>query len=350
MELSEPTVEEEGVVEVSPLVSPGELKRRFPLGDAAARFVRDSRRAVADVIHGRDPRLVAIVGPCSLHDAESALDYAMRVREVAEATRDRLLVVMRTYVEKPRTTVGWKGMINDPWLDGSCDVAAGLELARRLLLSISALGVPCASELLDPATSRYLGDVLAWAAIGARTSQSQIHREMASSLPMPVGFKNGTDGCLDGAVNAMKSAGEPHAFVSVGEAGTTMIVRTRGNPNRHLILRGGGGRTNYAPADVACAAELLRSEPVARSIMVDCSHDNSGKEPTRQPDVLRQVVQQVRGGERRIAGILLESHLRTGKQTWRRGARLEYGLSITDACLGWEETKSLLYEAAENTR
>jgi 3-deoxy-7-phosphoheptulonate synthase len=345
MEIVEP-IEEESLTEVSPLPSPAELRRRLALPEAGMRFVRAARQALADVIHGRDPRLVVVVGPCSIHDPEAALDYAERLREVANATSDRLLIVMRTYVEKPRTTVGWKGLINDPWLDGSCDLAAGLELARRTLLAINALGVPCGSELLDPATPRYLGDLFSWAAIGARTSQSQPHREMASGLPMPVGFKNGTDGSLECAVNAMKSAGHPHTFVAVGESGGATVVRTRGNPNCHVILRGGALRPNFGLEDVARAARLLAAEGIARPILIDCSHGNSGKDHTKQAGVLREVLAQLRGGERRIGGILLESNLHAGKQAWPSARSLDYGVSITDACIGWEETEALLYEIA----
>jgi 3-deoxy-7-phosphoheptulonate synthase len=287
-----------GAVEISRLLSPNELKGRIPLSEAAERIVRASRRAVADVLHGRDRRLLTIVGSCSIHDRAVAMEYAERLRSVAEATRENLVIVMRAYLEKPRTTVGWKGLVNDPHLDGSCDVASGLELARRLLLAINELGVPCGSEVLDPTTQPYLVDLLSWAAIGARTSQSQIHREMASGLPMPVGFKNGTDGCLQGAVDAMKSAGRSHTFVRVGSNGAPTVVRTYGNPNRHVILRGGGGRPNYGREDVERSASLA-------------------------------------AGESRIAGILLESNLRPGRQDWRRRGALEYGVSITDACIGW---------------
>jgi 3-deoxy-7-phosphoheptulonate synthase len=337
---------DEGAVEISSLSSPSELKRRIPRSEAAERVVRASRRTIADVLHGRDRRLLTVVGPCSVHDRGIALEYAERLRSVAEATRERLVVVMRTYLEKPRTTVGWKGLVNDPYLDGSCDVAAGLEIARRLLVAINELGVPCGSELLDPTTHPYLVDLLSWAAIGARTSQSQIHREMASGLPTPVGFKNGTDGCLQGAVDAMKSAGRSHTFVRVGADGTPTVVRTYGNPNRHVILRGGGGRPNYGREDVERSASMVVGEAIARPVMIDCSHDNSGKDHRLQASALREVLRQVRAGESRIAGILLESNLRPGKQDWRRRDALEYGVSITDACIGWEETERLLYEAA----
>ena len=345
METVEP-IEESCRVEVSPLVSPAELRRRFPFAPSGVRFVASARQAIADALHGRDPRLVVIVGPCSIHDPAAALEYAARLRRVADATRDRLLIVMRTYVEKPRTTTGWKGLINDPWLDGSCDLVAGLHLARRTLLAINALGVPCGSELLDPATPRYLGDLLSWAAIGARTAQSQPHREMASGLPMPVGFKNGTDGSLECAANAMSSAGQPHTFVAVGDRGFTTVMRTHGNPNRHVILRGGAGGPNFSCADVVRSAALLTAQRIARPIWIDCSHDNSGKDPTRQAIVLRDVLAQIRAGERRIGGVLIESHLHAGQQRWPNPNGLEYGVSITDGCVGWEETETLLRDLA----
>jgi len=339
-------IEEPSEVELEPLPAPAELRRRLPLPEAGVRFVRATREAIGDILYGRDRRMIAVVGPCSIHDPDAALEYASRLHEVAAATRDRLLVVMRTYVEKPRTTVGWKGLINDPWLDGSCDLAAGLELARRTLLAINALGVPCGSELLDPSTPRYLGDLLSWAAIGARTAESQPHREMASGLPMPVGFKNATDGSIASAVNAMRAAGHPHTFVGVGDSGLATVMRTRGNPNRHVILRGGAGRPNFAADHVTCAAELLAGEGVPRPILVDCSHDNSGKDHTRQGAVARDVAAQVRAGERRIAGVCLESHLRAGNQRWPGRDALEYGVSITDPCIDWEETEALLYALA----
>jgi 3-deoxy-7-phosphoheptulonate synthase len=342
-------IQEEGAIEVAPLPAPAELRRRFPFPERDARFVHEARQAVADVLHGRDPRLLIVVGPCSIHDPAAALEYAERLRDVAEATREHSLLVMRTYVEKPRTTLGWKGLINDPWLDGSCDLAAGLELARRTLLAINSLGVPCGMELLDPATPRYLGDLLTWAAIGARTAESQPHREMASGLPMPVGFKNATDGSISCAVNAMRAAGHSHTFVAVGDSGLATVMRTRGNPNRHVILRGGVGHPNFGRDHVARAAELVAAEGIPRPILVDCSHDNSGKDHTQQAGVARQVASQIRAGERRIAGVCVESHLRSGKQSWPRAGALEYGVSITDPCIGWEETERLLYELAAVT-
>jgi 3-deoxy-7-phosphoheptulonate synthase len=306
---------------------------------------------VRDVLHGRDPdRLVVIVGPCSLHDADAAREYADRLAPLAAAHADALVVVMRTSFEKPRTTVGWKGLVNDPHLDGSCDVEAGLQLARRLLLEINGRGLPCASELLDPVTPQYIGDLVAWAAIGARTTESQTHREMASGLSMPVGFKNGTDGSLASAVNAMISAASPHSFLGISAEGMTAVIKTSGNPDRHLVLRGGGGGPNHGAEHVARAARLAAAEGAPRGVMIDCSHDNSGKDHRRQGGVCREVLAQVRAGQRAILGLMLESNLAEGRQDWVPGAPLRHGVSITDACIGWPETEALLGEIADAVR
>jgi 3-deoxy-7-phosphoheptulonate synthase len=295
--------------------------------------------------------MLVVVGPCSIHDPDAAYDYARRLGPVARTLRDDLLIVMRTYFEKPRTTVGWKGLVNDPRLDGSCDVAAGLQLARTILRTINDLGVPCGSEVLDPITPQYISDLLSWASIGARTIESQTHRELASGLSMPVGFKNSTDGGLQGALHAMISARHPHTFLGIGTDGATAMVKTRGNPDRHVVLRGGAHGPNHAAEDVARAVELVAVEGVARAIMVDCSHDNSGKDHTRQAAVCREVLAQLRAGApNALMGLLLESNLHAGKQTWKPDAPLAYGVSITDACMGWTETEPLLYEIADAVR
>jgi 3-deoxy-7-phosphoheptulonate synthase len=323
------------------------VKTRLPLTDTAAAVVLEARRAVRDVLHGRDRRrLVAIVGPCSIHDPQAALDYAARLTRVADATRDQLVVVMRTYFEKPRTTVGWKGLINDPRLDGSCDIPVGLELARSILLEINGLGLPCASELLDPVVPQYIADLLSWAAIGARTTESQTHREMASGLSMPVGFKNGTDGSLRIALNAMISARHPHHFVGINHDGAVSVIRTAGNPDRHIVLRGGEGGPNHRPDDVDRAGTLIAGEGIARPILIDCSHDNSCKDHTRQARVCSDTLAQVRTGDARIMGLMIESNLHAGRQNWLPDAPLRYGVSLTDACIGWEETETLLFEMA----
>ncbi|HUI25279.1 MAG TPA: 3-deoxy-7-phosphoheptulonate synthase [Candidatus Kryptonia bacterium] len=344
-------IENTNLVEVMPLTSPTAVKAKLPCSDRVAEVVLHARQAIRDVIHGRDRnRLVVVVGPCSIHDPAAAMEYAERLVRVAETSRDALVVVMRTYFEKPRTTIGWKGLINDPQLDGSCDIAAGLELARRILLDINALGLPCGYEALDPVTPQYIADLLSWAAIGARTTESQTHRELASGLSMPVGFKNATDGSLEVALNAMISARSPHAFLGINAEGITSVIKTTGNPDRHIVLRGGGGKPNYAPADIARAAALVADEGISRPLMVDCSHDNSRKDHTRQPQVCHEVLNQVRGGQQKIMGLLIESNLQPGKQTWKQGARLAYGVSITDACIGWDDTEALLCEAAEVVR
>jgi 3-deoxy-7-phosphoheptulonate synthase len=260
------------------------------------------------------------------------------------------VIVMRTYFEKPRTTVGWKGLINDPHLDGSCDVAAGLEVARRILVEINALGVPCAAEVLDPIAPRYLGDLLSWAVVGARTSESQTHREMASGLPMPVGFKNGTDGGVERALQAMIAARHPHRFIGVDDDGAASLIHAGGNPDRHLILRGGRSGPNYSAEHVAGAAALVAQEGIARPVMIDCSHDNSGKDHTGQAAVFRRVLAQFLDGQESILGMLMESHLLAGRQPWTGTGRLAYGVSITDGCIGWEETEALLLEAAGAVR
>jgi 3-deoxy-7-phosphoheptulonate synthase len=332
--------------DASPLRPPAVLGARFPLLPRSRRLVAETRRAIRDVVQGRDvDRLIVVVGPCSIHDPAAALDYARRLQPLARGLREELVVVMRTYFEKPRTCLGWKGFINDPDLDGGCDLDAGLERARALLSRIGELGVACGAELLDPLVSRYLTDHLSWGVIGARTVQSQTHRELASSLPLPVGLKNGTDGDLDAACDALVAVGRPHSFIGIDDAGAPAVIRSSGCRDRHLVLRG-GGQPNHGPASVARAAAFGRREGISRPIMVDCSHGNSRKDPSRQPAVCRSVMRQVARGQTAISGIMLESHLNPGRQDWGPGQALAYGVSITDACLGWKETETLLCEIA----
>ena len=341
-------IEDRNLLATEQLVSPLAVKQRYPLTDAVRSVVLATRRAIRDVLHGRDRRrLVAIVGPCSIHDPQAARDYAERLKRVADATRDQLIVLMRTYFEKPRTTVGWKGLINDPQLDGSCDITRGLELARAVLLEINGLGVACATELLDPVVPQYIADLLSWAAIGARTTESQTHREMASGLSMPVGFKNGTDGSLRIALNAMISARHPHHFVGINHGGAVSVIRTAGNPDRHIVLRGGENGPNHRAEDIERAAVLIAGEGIARPILIDCSHDNSSKDHTNQAGVCRDVLAHVRSGDQRIMGLMVESNLHAGRQNWLPDAPLRYGVSITDACIGWDETEALLFEMAD---
>jgi 3-deoxy-7-phosphoheptulonate synthase len=320
----------------------------LPITERAASVVVEAREAIRNILHGHDrDRLLVIVGPCSIHDPEAAYEYADRLKPLADSLRDRLLIVMRTYFEKPRTTIGWKGLINDPHLDGTCDIATGMELARKILLNINERGLPCGTELLDPISPQYIADLISWTAIGARTTESQTHREMASGVSMPVGFKNGTEGSLQVAVNAMTSARTPHHFLGINADGQTSIIKTMGNPDRHIVLRGGGGKTNYDEEHVAKAEAAVASEGIVRPIMIDCSHDNSRKDYTRQALVAREVLRQFREGRQSIMGLMLESNLNPGKQTWEQGTPLAYGVSITDACLGWDETAELLAELAE---
>jgi 3-deoxy-7-phosphoheptulonate synthase len=337
------------VIEIKALPSPRVIKTKLPITNRAAAQVVETREAIRRILHGQDrERLLVIVGPCSIHDPEAAYEYAEKLKPVADALRDRFLIVMRTYFEKPRTTVGWKGLINDPHLDGTCDIAAGMELARTILLKINQSGMPCATELLDPISPQYIADLISWTAIGARTTESQTHREMASGVSMPVGFKNGTEGSLQVAVNAMIAAKAPHHFVGINADGQTSIIKTMGNPDRHIVLRGGGGKSNYGAEHVARAEAAVAGEGVARSIMIDCSHDNSNKDHTRQGLVAHEVLRQFREGRQSIMGLMLESNLNPGKQTWQKGIPLTYGVSITDACLGWNETEALLSELADS--
>jgi 3-deoxy-7-phosphoheptulonate synthase len=342
-------IDNQHVIEIKALPAPRAIKTKLPITDEAAALVVETREAIRRILHGQDrERLLVIVGPCSIHDPEAAYEYASRLKPLAAAVRDRLLIVMRTYFEKPRTTVGWKGLINDPHLDGTCDIATGMELARTILLKINQSGMPCATELLDPISPQYIADLISWTAIGARTTESQTHREMASGVSMPVGFKNGTEGSLHVAVNAMTSARTPHHFVGINADGQTSIIKTMGNPDRHIVLRGGGGKTNYEAEHVAKAEAAVSGEGIARPIMIDCSHDNSNKDHTRQGTVAREVLRQFREGRQSIMGLMLESNLNSGKQTWKQGVALVHGVSITDACLGWNDTAALLNELAES--
>jgi 3-deoxy-7-phosphoheptulonate synthase len=344
-------IDDRNVTAVSPLVPPRVVKEGAPIPGEAAELVRTTRAAIRDLLHGRDlRRLLVVVGPCSIHDHGSAVEYAERLAPLARAHADALVIVMRTYFEKPRTTVGWKGLINDPHLDGSCDVAAGLALARRILLDVSRVGIPCGGELLDPITPQYVADLLAWASIGARTTESQTHREMASGLSMPVGFKNATDGNVQVALDAMESARHPHSFVGIDVDGVTSVIRTRGNPDGHLVLRGGRAASNHRPADVTRAAELGRRQGVSRPVLIDCSHGNSGKDTRRQQAVCREIVSQLDAAGPSLLGLLLESNLNEGRQDWTPGTPLRHGISITDACIGWDDTAALLGEIAEAVR
>jgi len=331
-----------------PLPSPALLRQRLPLSASLAEGVRSDRQAIRAVLNGDDPRLLVVVGPCSLHDPASALEFASRLAELAPQVTDQLLLVMRAYVEKPRTTIGWKGLLYDPQLDGSSDMAEGLHVSRRLMLDILASGLPIATELLQPLAAGYYDDLLGWAAIGARTSESQIHRELVSGLGLPVGFKNGTDGSLGIACDAMRSAAHPHQHFGLDDLGHPALISTSGNPDTHLVLRGGHSGPNYDVRSVAQARETLLRQGLAARIMVDCSHANSGKNPLRQPAVLQSVIGQRLAGDTCLRGVMLESHLLDGCQPLT--ADLRYGVSITDGCLGWRSTEQMLLDAAQRLR
>ena len=340
------------VVSSQRLIAPAVLKGKLPVDEATGRVVVAGRAAVEDILSQHDDRFLAIVGPCSIHDVDGALDYARRLRDLRAELSDRVEIIMRVYYEKPRTTLGWKGLINDPFLDDTCDIEAGLTLARRLLREIVALGIPAATEFLDPIVPQYLDDLVSWAAIGARTTESQTHREMASGLSMPVGFKNGTDGDCQTAIDAMRAARGTHSFLGIDQGGVTSVIKTTGNDLGHLVLRGGRLRTNYDPPSIAEAARGLAAAKLPPVLMVDCSHANSGKHHARQELVWQSLLEQRRdalaaGTPSPIIGAMLESYLEPGKQPIpARAEDLKYGVSITDACLGWKETESLLRAAA----
>jgi len=337
------------VVSQHTLLSPTQLHEDIPASARASQTVSAARRTLADILSGRDPRLLVVVGPCSIHDIPAAMEYAQRLKGLADELSDQLFLVMRVYFEKPRTTVGWKGLINDPRMDDSFHIEEGLRLARRLLIDINDLGLPCGTEALDPNTPQYLGDLIAWSAIGARTTESQTHREMASGLSSPVGFKNGTDGDLEVALNAMLSAAQPHAFLGINGAGQVAVTQTRGNAFGHLILRG-GTNPNYDSVAVAQAEAALAAAKLPVNIVVDCSHANSRKNHALQALVLKDVVHQVADGNCAIKGVMLESNLFEGTQKLGRREDLRYGVSITDACMGWDTTATCLREAAARLR
>ena len=337
------------IAAVRALVSPAVLLEEMPASEAIEDLVEHSRQAIGDVLQGRDDRLVAVVGPCSIHDHDAAIAYARRLKALADELAPELLVVMRVYFEKPRTTVGWKGYINDPRLDGSFRINEGLRRARELLLEVSAMGLPAGTEFLDLLSPQYLSDLIAWGAIGARTTESQSHRQLASGLSCPVGFKNGTDGGVQVAADAVLAAQAPHSFMGMTKMGVAAIFETRGNADAHIILRGGKA-PNYDAAHVEAACAVLRKAGLREQVMVDCSHANSAKQHRRQVDVARDIASQIAGGERRITGVMVESHLHEGRQDLVPGQPLTAGVSITDACIGWHDTEPLLRGLAQAVR
>jgi 3-deoxy-7-phosphoheptulonate synthase len=335
--------------EIKELTPPSHLLREFPLSEKAITTTYETRSSIHRILHGADDRAIVIVGPCSIHDVKAAKEYAGRLREAKERLAADLMVVMRVYFEKPRTTVGWKGLINDPRLDGSFSINEGLRVARQLLLDLNEMGVPVGCEFLDMITPQYIADLVAWGAIGARTTESQVHRELASGLSCPVGFKNGTDGNVKIAVDAIRAAQAPHHFLSVTKGGHTAIVSTSGNEDCHIILRG-GNKPNYDAASVDAASRTLAEAGIPARVMIDFSHGNSSKKPEKQAEVGADVARQIGGGDERIVGVMFESHLKPGRQDLQPGKQLAYGVSITDGCLGWEESRQVLDVLAEGVR
>jgi 3-deoxy-7-phosphoheptulonate synthase len=337
------------VVETRPLISPATLHSEFPITETAAALVTQTRAHIRNILQNEDQRLLVIVGPCSVHDINAAYEYGEKLIALRKELEDDLEIVMRVYFEKPRTTVGWKGLINDPHLDDSYDINTGLRLARQLLLGLAELGLPAATEMLDPITAQYLADMIAWTAIGARTTESQTHREMASGLSMPVGFKNNTDGAISAATNAMLSASQSHSFLGINMDGLASIVTTTGNPDCHLVLRGGKQGPNYSAEHVQKALNELVKLGVNPRMMVDCSHDNASKDHNRQPIVLQDIAEQLANGSRAIMGVMVESHLVAGKQSIPKNlSQLTYGQSITDACVDFDTTASMLRSLAKS--
>ena len=337
------TVDNIGIDSITRLLSPNLIKKRSPASIALLNQIVAFRTTAGRILRGEDPRLLVVVGPCSIHDPSAAIEYAKRLVDLSDKLSDRLFIIMRVYFEKPRTAFGWKGLISDPYLNDSGKIEEGIIIARRLLLEIAELGLPAGTEFLDPIIPQYIADLISWSAIGARTTESQTHREMASGLSMPVGFKNSTEGSIETAINAMRSAGMSHSFLGIDQEGMTSIVTTRGNQESHLVLRGGRHGANYFPHQITQAVEQLKAAQVPPVIMIDCSHANSGKDPWRQKDVWNNIIEQRHNGRREIVGAMLESFLKTGNQPLTDDiSTLQYGVSITDPCLDWETTETIL--------
>ncbi|MFL2523954.1 MAG: 3-deoxy-7-phosphoheptulonate synthase [Candidatus Azotimanducaceae bacterium] len=342
MQLENLNVEQQEV-----LITPEQLKARLPVSEDVREAVNGYRETVRNIVDRKDPRLLVVVGPCSIHDVDAAKEYAQRLKRLSDDIADHVFVVMRAYFEKPRSTVGWKGLINDPHLDDSFKVAEGLHIGRQLLLELSQMGLPLATEALDPITPQYMQDLISWSAIGARTTESQTHREMASGLSCPVGFKNGTDGSLGVAINALESVASPHRFLGISPTGQVSVIQTKGNAHGHVVLRGGSSGPNYSPEHIQACEAALEKLGLTQSIMVDCSHANSNKDHRQQRNVVNSVSQQIAAGNRSITGLMIESHLHEGNQSISNPDGLSYGVSITDACINWDETDSLLRQLAE---
>lgn len=338
------------VVKEENLITPKELKEKIPMTSRAKTTVLDARKTIENILDRKDPRLLVVVGPCSIHDVEAAKDYGARLLKLAKDVEDTLFVVMRVYFEKPRTTVGWKGLINDPYLNDTFEIATGLEIARELLVGLTDSGLPLANEALDPISPQYLQECFSWSAIGARTTESQTHREMASGLSCPVGFKNGTDGGFEVVVNALQSVVHPHNFLGISGKGKVAIIRTTGNKYGHVVLRGGAGKPNYDAASVARCEKILSKNKLAERIVIDCSHANSNKDAMLQPLVFKNIVDQVVNGNESIMGVMIESNINWGNQKLTKKEKLKYGVSITDACVDWAQTEDMLRSARENLK
>lgn len=337
------SLENTNISNLERLVTPNEFKSQWPIDAALEEHVNTSRQTIKNILSRDDHRLMIVVGPCSVHDTKAALEYAEKLVELAERVKEQLFIVMRVYFEKPRTTVGWKGLINDPYLDGSFQIEKGMSYARELMIKINQMGLPIANEALDPISPQYMQDLISWSAIGARTTESQTHREMASGLSVPIGFKNGTDGGLDVAINALQSVINGHSFLGIDADGKVSIVHSTGNRHSHVVLRGGGGKPNYDSVNVKLTERALRDKGLPINVMIDCSHANSDKDPELQPLVLDNLCQQILEGNQSIIGAMLESHLKAGKQKLTEDkSQLEYGKSITDGCIDWQTTETSL--------
>lgn len=344
-------IDDVNIAEFIPLITPNALKEEFPLSQTAFDTVLAGRKAVQDILDGKDKRLLIVVGPCSIHDTKAAHDYADRLKVLADELSDTLLIVMRVYFEKPRTTTGWKGLINDPDMNDSFDIAKGLRIARKLLLELNEKGLPCATEALDPNSPQYIQDLISWSAIGARTTESQTHREMSSGLSSPVGFKNGTDGSMTVAVNAMQAVQSGHSFLGLSGDGQVCIIKSKGNRYAHVVLRGGNNQPNYDETAVKQAENELAKGKTSGKIMIDASHANSGKDPYLQPMVIQNVAHQIQNGNKSIMGLMIESHLKGGRQDIPKDlSALEYGKSVTDGCLDWEATEEALRRFAQDIK
>lgn len=331
---------------ITPIIAPADLRQVFPLSENDRAFVSRSREQIKEIIQRKDKRLMVVVGPCSIHDPKAAIEYAERLVELASKVDDQLLLIMRVYFEKPRTTVGWKGLINDPDMNGTHLISKGLGIARNLLGQLTSLEMPVANEMLDPITPEYVADLISWGAIGARTTESQTHRELASGLSFPIGFKNGTDGNLQIAIDAMKAAQHPHSFLGINREGRASIIQTSGNPDVHIVLRGGARKVNYHPEDITHTEEQLNKNSLLPTIMVDCSHGNSNKDYQKQPEVMECVIDQMLAGNKSISGVMIESNLEAGNQKIPSDiSHLKYGVSITDACIDWATTEKILLNA-----